>query len=98
MSVFFRPLEEITWREGKVENISRSGVLFRTSKTLEAGTRIEMRFDLPAEVGGEPAAHVVCAGEVTRVVPASTPGEPPLLAASIADYHFLRGAAGEGDA
>ena len=95
MPVYFRPLEDITWMTGQVENISRSGLLFRTAQPVAVNTRVELRFDLPAEVGGEPGAHVVCIGEITRVIPAPAPEEQPILAASIVDYHFVRGAAGD---
>jgi hypothetical protein len=96
MPVYFRRLEEITWQEGRVENISRSGILFRAAQPVEPNTRVELRFDLPAEVGGEPGAHVVCVGEITRVIPSPMPDEPPILAASISDYRFVRSAADEG--
>jgi hypothetical protein len=97
MPVYFRPLEEITWQEGRVENISRSGILFRAAQPVEVTTRVELRFDLPAEVGGEPGAHVVCIGEITRVIPPPTADEQPILAASITDYRFVRGAADDAD-
>ncbi len=87
----FRPLEETTWQEGQVENVSRSGILFRAPQPLSLHTPIEMRFDLPAELGGEPGAHVVCAGEIIRVIPPPGPDQQPILAARIMDYQFVRG-------
>jgi hypothetical protein len=56
-----------------------------------------LRFDLLAEVGGEPGAHVVCVGEITRVIPPPTADEQRILAASITDYRFVRGAADDAD-
>ena len=94
MSMHFRPLQEISWLEAEVENISRSGILFRAPRPLDVNTRIEMRFNLPLEMGGEAGAHVVCAGEITRVIPPPTSEERPTLAARIFDYRLVRGADG----
>ena len=89
-AIQFRPLEEMTWQEGQVENVSRSGILFRAPQPLSVHTPIEMRFDLPAEMDGEMGAHVTCVGEIVRVVPAAGPQRPPQLGARIFDYRFVR--------
>ena len=92
LPVQFRTLDA-AWQEGQSENISRSGILFRAAQPLEVDTVIEMMFDLPVEMGGEPGAHVVCIAHITRVLPGATPEQPPLLAARIRDYRFVRGTA-----
>jgi len=97
MGVRFRPLDEINWREGEIEDISRSGIRFHTAQPVDLNTRIEFMFDLPVEMGGEAGAHVVCVGEITRVIPPSAPDQWPVLAASIGDYHFVRGAADDAE-
>src|SRR6185436_1176121 len=48
----YRPAGESQWREAKTENISRSGVLFRTSHIEPLQVSIEMLLALPVEVGG----------------------------------------------
>lgn len=80
----------IDWYEGTMENISCSGVLFRTESVLEPNTAIEMRFVLPAEISGEAAAEVICLGVIIRRAPASGANPMPALGAKILDYRFSR--------
>ena len=91
---FFRRKGERVWLEGTTENISRTGVLFRTPRLVERQMAIEMRFSLPEELSGRPAALVVCRGYVVRVVPAPTSHALPGAAATIARYRILRPDAG----
>lgn len=97
LPVKFRTGGEALWQEGRSENISRSGILIRAPQPLEVDTVIEMMFDLPVEMGGELGAHVVCVAHITRVLPSATPEQPPLLAARIHDYRFVRGAADDAE-
>ena len=46
------------------DNISRSGVLFRTPEMMEESTPLEMHFALPLEVSGQPGALVACRGRI----------------------------------
>ena len=58
------------WIEGVTINISRSGVLFRTSEPLDVNTQIEMRIAL-----GETRARrgeLKCDGHVVRIESDST--------------------------
>lgn len=87
---FYRRKGKRAWLEGRTENISRTGVLFRTEQLVDQQTPIEMRFSLPAEVSGEPAALVACRGLVVRVVPAATPDALPAVAATISKYRIIR--------
>jgi PilZ domain-containing protein len=76
------------WVEGRTENISRSGVLFRTDLTAPLHTAIEMLMTLPAEVGGTHDGTVICRGRIVRSEP-PTPLDPrPALAATIAGYRL----------
>ena len=72
------------------DNISRSGVLFRTREELETSGPIEMHFALPLQVSGQPGAVVACRGLVVRTVPADSPDALPGFAATIARYRFVR--------
>jgi hypothetical protein len=92
MPIQYRSLDDIAWLEGQVENISRSGVLLRGPEPVSADVPIEMRFALPAEVGGEDGAVVVCHGEVVRVLEPPASDAPKTLAVKILDYCFERGA------
>jgi hypothetical protein len=87
---YFRRRGESTWREGMTDNISRSGVLFRTPDMLEENTPVDMQFALPYEISGQPGALVACRGQIVRTVPADSPDALPALAATIARYRFVR--------
>jgi hypothetical protein len=88
----YRPSGDHQWREGRTENISRSGVLFRTDHLMPLQTPIEMLLALPVEVGGgEDAATVICRGRVVRTQPAdgaSGDDGQPAVAATIAGYRL----------
>ena len=78
-----------TWREGVVENLSQSGVLFHGALQLPAYALVEMVFEMPEEISGQKHRTVLCQGRVLRrdeVRACETVG----LAASILDYTFLR--------
>ncbi len=91
MTIRYRGAGEVNWQQGRVENISRSGVLFRAEHLLEPKTPVEMKFALPVEISHEAAAEVICSGIIVRtVLPAGT-HTLPALAAGILDYVFLRG-------
>jgi hypothetical protein len=54
------------WRQGRTENISRSGVLFRTDHQMSVEAPIEMLLALPVEIRGGRAGSVICRGRVVR--------------------------------
>lgn len=87
---YFRRRGEGSWRQGMTDNISRSGVLFRTREALESETPLEMHFALPLQVSGRPGAVVACRGLVVRTVPADSPDALPGFAATISRYRFVR--------
>jgi hypothetical protein len=86
----YRPSGDPLWREGQTENISRSGVLFRTDHLMPLQTPIEMLLPLPFDVSrGVEAATVICRGRVVRAEPGETPDDPrPAVAATIAGYRL----------
>lgn len=79
-----------TWHEGRIENISESGVLFEADHAIAIDTRVELRFVLPATMPDEDPAELVCHGKIVRTVPTSEERSIPALAATIATYHFWR--------
>jgi hypothetical protein len=85
----YRASGEVAWDEGTTENISRTGVLFRTERLLKEGTAVDMSFVLPVEMGGESRAEVSCRGRIVRTQ--SDIGARAALAATISNYHFGRG-------
>ena len=86
----FRVRGEREWQEGVMENISISGLLMRTGRSLEPNTLIEMRFVLPIELNGECAAEVMCRGSVVRSSGEPIPDGYATIAARIEHFRFLR--------
>jgi hypothetical protein len=86
----YRPIDQASWLDGTTENISSSGVLFRTKHLLDVQTPIEMQLELPAVIAGKWAGHVVCRGRIIRTVAPDTPNIPSALAAAILDYELIR--------
>jgi PAS domain S-box-containing protein len=89
LPVHYRLHGETLWRHGTTENISRSGLLFRTEQLLQPHARLEISLELPTDVFGITAAEIVCRGEIVRQV---NPPEEGMraLAARILDYQFHR--------
>ena len=83
----YRSKGEAEWRDARIENISRSGVLFWTRDVLDVRTRLEMTFVLP--VGPAPAT-VLCRGHVVRTVLPSGAKALPGFAATISGCRFVR--------
>ena len=75
------------WFEGKTENISRSGILFRADRVLKLRTAIQMSFTLPAWEKGKSPGEVLCEGRIVRTV-AAVGTHRPYVAASIERYRF----------
>jgi hypothetical protein len=90
LPVHYRLTGESLWRHGTTENISRSGVLFRTDLRLEPNASLEFSVELPTDVFGMAATEILCRGEVVRQVDPPSEGTSPALAARILDYHFHR--------
>ncbi len=86
----YRSSHDEQWRDGQTENISRSGVLFRTDRAMPLQTPIEIVLALPPEVAGEgAAATVICRGRIVRTEDRSDQGDArPAMAATIAGYRL----------
>ncbi len=94
MPIQFRRPGQSGWLDGRVENISRSGVLFAAPQLVEVRALLDLSFELPAEIGGEAGAVVICRGEVTRRVAPATSEGPAALATRILEYRLVRGGGG----
>jgi hypothetical protein len=84
----YRLLGAAEWRQGRMENISRSGVLFWTDQLLDVDTPLEMSFVLPL-IHTHP--EVLCRGRIVRTVLPEGEQRPSGLAATISVYRFVRG-------
>lgn len=89
--------DDSDWRDGESVNISGSGVLFRVERPLALQTPVEMSFALPVAVADRAPVRVVCRGQIVRVAMPQSPGEWAMVAASIAEYRFVRGQGAEDD-
>ncbi|MDP9264192.1 MAG: PAS domain S-box protein [Acidobacteriota bacterium] len=87
----YRVAGEDQWSTGKLENVSRSGLLFHADQAPPARTRIEITLTLPVELGGCAAPEVLCHAEVVRLAKAVERVPPPAVAARILDYSLLNG-------
>jgi PilZ domain len=83
----FKKIGGRRWFEGKTENISRSGILFRADRLLKVRTAIQMSFTLPVWGKGDGPGEVVCQGSVVRTV-AAVRTNRPCVAASIQRYRI----------
>jgi hypothetical protein len=89
LSLRYRRIGEAAWRPGHTENISRSGILFRTDDPVEVDTPVEVSVVLATAPAQRDAAEVVCRGRVVRVVPPQENAGVPGSAVVIEEYAFL---------
>ena len=85
----FRNVGQSRWYQGKTENISGSGVLFRGKNLVALRTRVEMIFALPNRGAGACGANVRCFGQVVRKALPAGPGGETGLAATIEEYYLM---------
>ena len=83
----YRPVGGRHWYEGQVENISRSGVLFRGAALVDVNTPVEIALLLPVL---PPARAIVCRGRIVRTILPGGTRRRPGLAATISRYRFRR--------
>jgi hypothetical protein len=89
LPLYFRQPHSPTWLEGTTENISYTGVLFRSRCRMAPETPLELRLELA--VGGEQSgAEIRCKGAVVRVEQRIAPETPIALAVAIRDYRIVR--------
>jgi hypothetical protein len=96
----FRREGDDEWREGKVENISSTGVLFVAPEPLEPQTVIEIKLVLSIEFGTMAMGEIACNGQIVRASQTES-AEQALIAATLSNYQFASGqfaAAGIGHA
>ncbi len=90
MTMLYRADGETEWHNAQIENISRSGVLFRVDEALRVSALVELRLVLPPGMAGKESAEILCQGWVVRSSPLSPDENPYLMAAKILDYRFVR--------
>lgn len=82
----YRTPSDTTWRPAVTENISRSGVLFRTDRPPSLRTAVEIVLEVPSLLPGAAPGDVVCLGDVVREEP-GTDG-PSAVAVAVGNYRL----------
>jgi len=88
-TIRYRNIGQNIWYEGKTENISGSGVLFRGKNLVALKARVEMVFALPNRGPGAYGANVRCLGQIVRKAPPVGTGGATGLVATIEEYHLM---------
>lgn len=79
------------WFSACTENVSCSGVLFRSECVFEPTTTLDLRLELPRINNKNGVrAEIVCKGEVVRVEQAYPVGIPPAVAVAIHNYRLAQ--------
>lgn len=79
------------WLVASTENVSRSGILFRTDCVFEPTTPLDLRLELPP-INNKAGIHaeVICKGEVVRIEHTDGVGTPPAVAVAIHNYRLAK--------
>jgi PilZ domain len=88
ISMLYRSPGNKQWRQGRTENISRSGVLFRADQQMSLEAPIEMLLALPVEATGGRNASVICRGRVVRTEGVPDAETERAVAATITNYRL----------
>lgn len=83
LPVRYRELGCMEWIEGKTENMSRSGILFRAESVLVPKTKVEMRVAFPMVIKNKALWEIVRNGVVVRAEQSRIGGASPTLAVAI---------------
>ena len=89
MALTYRRAGETAWHQGKVENMSRTGVLFTAEGLMQPASPVELAIQLPVDIAGPGAAQVRCVGNVVRTVLQPTSESLPAMAAAIRSYRRI---------
>jgi hypothetical protein len=74
------PLRVRHWKSALPEctaesaNLSQRGIYFATNSVLRKGETVEVLFNMPVEIAGEPTSEWRCTGHVVRVEEIKAPG------------------------
>ncbi len=90
ITILYRNPGDTAWLEGRTENISRSGVLFRADSDFELDTPVEMMMDIPSWIATPAAGTTICRGRIVRAVPPTPLGDRRAFAARILEYELAR--------
>jgi len=77
------------WCSAMVRNISQSGLMFETDQLLPASIDLEMIFEMPLEITGQPNSRVFCRGQVKRSKLSANQPTVSQIGVAISGYSFL---------
>jgi hypothetical protein len=79
------------WFVACTENVSRSGVVFRTERVFAPATTLDIRLELPPTDHNDGVrGEIVCKGEVVRVDQSDDGGIPQTVAVAIRQYRLTQ--------
>lgn len=90
ISILYRTPGDETWAKGWTENISKSGVLFRTDRPIEVDTPVELLMEIPTWISSTVSGKIICRGRIVRAEPPSPLEQRPAVAAAILEYELAR--------
>jgi hypothetical protein len=90
IAILYRTPGDPTWLEGQTENISRSGVLFRTDRPIETNTPVELMMEIPQFINTAVAGPAICRGRIVRAVAPSVLEDRPAFAAAVLEFELAR--------
>ncbi len=85
----FRERGSNEWLPGTVENISSSGVFFRSEAPVRENAAIEVILEMPKEITGQEKSMVLCSCTVVRTEMPEEEGKPKAFGAVLWEYRFL---------
>ena len=88
IAVQFRRKNSETWSHGTITNLSQSGVLLTADHEVQLPRHaaLELIFEMPSEISGQPHSEVLCDAYVVRALSTT---QTPSIAAAILEYKFM---------
>jgi len=91
----YRVMGRSAWQTGRVQDVSQSGIFFRALAPLRVNQRVEMVFEMPAEILGSEHQKVIAVGCVVRC---ANRGDEPASEAAVEKTKPANGLLGLSDA
>ena len=90
--ILYRPAGDVRWREGRLENVSETGVLFHGAEHVKVEMAVEVMMNVPPEAGGGTSVPVGTSLGRGRIVRLGTErsGARPSFAAAITRWEAVQ--------
>ena len=88
LPVRYRTPDVQDWQTAVTENISRSGVLFRSRRPLKPRTAVELVLEVPNPIPGGPSGDVGCLGDVVRAELRNGGSPTHVVAVAVGSYRL----------